>query len=153
MWRELISQLAADEEPIYGLDPGPTFSDGATLEELAAVEKHLGRSLPADLSELLSETNGVLVTFGVQLIWNTDELVKYNHPDDDSAWPFRPLHCPDDLFFFGDIDGEPFAFASGPDGSPEEHVYIAFSGYNDLEWRADTLRGYVEGWLTGKLSA
>src|SRR5262245_12038208 len=82
MWheliRELIRELTRDEQAIGDLHPGPDFFPRATPEELATVEHALGVRLPESLTELLRESNGVLVTFGQQLLWSTDELTRTN---------------------------------------------------------------------------
>jgi hypothetical protein len=78
MWRGLIQELTRDAQPIGELHPGPEFLPGATPEELTAVERELGVRLPQGLTELLGESNGVLVDFGQHLIWSTDEITRRN---------------------------------------------------------------------------
>src|SRR5690348_2462720 len=78
MWRELISELTRDIEPIHGIDPGPDFFPGATPEQLDEVERALGTRLPERLRDILGESNGVFVVFGQRLIWTTDEIIEYN---------------------------------------------------------------------------
>jgi len=78
MWRELISELTRDEQPIGDLQPGPDYAPGATPEELEAVEHCLGVRLPESLAGLLRESNGVWATFETPLIWSTDELASNN---------------------------------------------------------------------------
>lgn len=153
MWRELIRELCADMEPIADLDPGPEFFTGASPDELKAVEQQLGVALPASLKDLLAESNGVLVCFGQHLIWSTDELVRRNLEllTDPGFADYMPF---DGLLFFGDagVDGISFAFPIGRNGAMREHVFAWFPIGDSREWKAQSLRAYVEGWLTGKLT-
>ncbi|HEU5440105.1 MAG TPA: SMI1/KNR4 family protein [Ktedonobacterales bacterium] len=153
MWRELIRELCKDFEPVAHLDPGPEFFPGATPAELEAVERQLGVPLPPSLKELLDESNGVLVCFGQHLIWSTDEMVSRNielrtdpiYADD------MPL---DHLLFFGDagVDGIQFAFPISRNGLVGHHIFAWDHMEDGRQWKARSLRAYVEGWLTGKLT-
>jgi hypothetical protein len=154
MWRELIVEWTRDVEPIRDLDPGPDFFPGATADDLAKVERTLGVRLPESLTELLRGSNGVLVIFGQHLIWSTDEIARTNlemrsDPLYRESWmPF------DDLLFFGDagVDGISFAFAISQGRVDEDQVYAWYPISDERRLKAHSLRGYVEGWLSGRLT-
>jgi hypothetical protein len=153
MWRELITELTRDVEPIGDLLPGPDFFPGATPEELAAVESALGVRLPSSLIELLSESNGVFVIFGQHFIWSTDEMLQINLQMRNDLW-YRETYGPfDDALFFADAGtGDYFFFAIIQGRIQDENVYAWYPIGNERELKAPSLRGYVEGWLTGQLS-
>lgn len=153
MWRKLICELCADFEPVADLDPGPEFLPGVTPADLESVERQLGVTLPASLKELLAESNGVLVCFGQHLIWSAQEIVRRNLElrSDPGFADYMPF---DGLLFFGDagVDGISFAFPIGRNGEVREHVFAWYPIEDNREWKAQSLRAYVEGWLTGKLT-
>lgn len=153
MWRELISELCKDIEPIADLDPNPEFFPGAVPAELKGVEDRLGIGLPASLTGLLAESNGVFVHFGQHLIWSTGEIVRRNLElrTDPGFADYMPF---DGLLFFGDagVDGIAFAFPIGRNGVVGDHVVAWYPIEDSREWKAQSLRVYVEGWLTGKLT-
>lgn len=68
MWRELIERL----------DPEAEFHPPATPEKLRAVEAALGVALPADLRDMLLETNGAEVTYGTGLVWSAERITNGN---------------------------------------------------------------------------
>ena len=101
MWKEMIQQLTSD----------CTFSEPVSSGQIVAADSSLGVKMPADLRELLCETNGVEGEYGLGLVWNLDRIVEYNlmfrkNPD------FRDLYMPfDHLYFFADAgSGDQFAF-------------------------------------------
>lgn len=159
MWRELISDLTRDEQPIDeqpigDLHPGPDFHSGATSSELDAIEHALGVCLPESLQELLRESNGVQVTFGQHFIWSTDEIVRNNHAMRNDP-RYREDYMPfDHLLFFGDagVDGILFAFASIQGHINRDRVYAWYPIEDNRELKALSLRNYVEGWLSGRMA-
>lgn len=154
MWRELIGELTRDERPIGDLAPGPDFSPGATPEELEAVERALGVRLPESLEGLLRESNGVRVTFGTPLVWSADEIARTNREMRDDP-RYRETWMPfDHLLFFGGagVDGILFAFPIIGGRIGRDRVYAWYPIEDNRELKADSLRDYVEGWLSGKLT-
>jgi hypothetical protein len=153
MWRELISELTRDEQPIGDLQPGPDYAPGAMPEELEAVEHCLGVRLPESLAGLLRESNGVWVTFGTPLIWSTDELTRNNRemrddPRYQETWmPF------DHLLFFGGagVDGILFALPIIGGRIDRDRVYAWYPIEDNRVLKAYSLQDYVEGWLSGRL--
>lgn len=83
---------------------------------LAAAEQRLGRGLPAQLTALLLETDGVVGAYAKDVVWSLDRIVEQNllfwAPD-----TFPGLYMPfDPLLFFGDNGGgDQFAFVLTPE--------------------------------------
>jgi hypothetical protein len=146
MWRELITALTSDQKPIGDLHPGPGFAEGATKEQISKVELGFGVQLPESLASLLSESNGVQVSFGQHLIWNTDEILRANHREqyDQEA---------SNMLFFGDagVDGIWFGFEVIGGHTANNQVYAWYPIDKRRELKAPSLRQFIEGWLSGKL--
>ena len=153
MWRELISELTRDEQPIGDLHPGPDFFPGVTPDELDAVERALGVRLPVSLEGLLRESNGVWVTFGTPLIWSADEIARTNREMRDDPQYQETCMPFDHLLFFGGagVDGILFAFPIIRGRIDRDRVYAWYPIEDNRELKATSLRGYVEGWLSGRL--
>lgn len=151
MWRELISELTADIEPIGDLHPGPDFFLGATESEIADAERQVGIWFPDTLRDILGESNGIHVVFGTHLIWSTSEIVEYNLEMryDDYVADFKPF---DNLLFFADagVDGIRFAMTVAQ-GIAHEHILAWAPIGDERELKANSLRQYIEGWLTGAI--
>jgi hypothetical protein len=153
MWRELITELTRDDDPIGDLLLGPDFSPGAAPEELAAVESALGVRQPSSLTELLSESNGVFVAFGQHFIWSAEEMLQNNLETRNDPWRRENYKPIDHALFFGDAGiGDYFFFAIINGHIEDERVYVWYPIGDERELKAPSLRGYVEGWLTGQLS-
>src|SRR5471032_2605669 len=112
MWRAFIQSLSSD----------CTFNVPVVPETLAAAQKCLQVEFPAELVELLSESDGVQGEDGLGLVWPLERIVNDNlsfraQPD------FRELYMPFDcLLFFGDAgNGDQFAFSicAGAIGRPD----------------------------------
>jgi SMI1 / KNR4 family (SUKH-1) len=100
MWRELIERLDAEA----------TFHPQATLEQLQAVESRLGVTLPAELRDLLLETNGAEVAYGTGLVWAAEEITTRNL-DMRRAWQrgeWAGVMPIDHLLFFGELGNGDF---------------------------------------------
>ena len=154
MWRELISALTAHKQPVGGLKPGPDYFHGATPEQLDTVEQKLGVSLPDPFRDLLGESNGVLVTIGQHMIWNTDELVEDNWSGcvlPAAWWGDQTSHR---LFFFGDAgaDGIRFAFLVTEDDTVVEQIHAWYPIGRVQVQKASSLRDYIESWLSGSMT-
>jgi SMI1/KNR4 family protein SUKH-1 len=157
MWQELIEDLTAHEQPIGDLEPGPDFFRGATPAQLDVVEREIGLQLPASLRELLGESNGIFVEFGQHLIWNTDELVMYNQPPWVllvNALDWHDFPDKQRLLFFGDagVDGIRFGFPVTSENHVSEQVFAWYPIGKEQIHKASSLRDYVEGWLTTRLT-
>lgn len=95
MWRELIERLDAEA----------TFHAPAALEQLHDAESRLGVALPAELGDLLLETNGAEVAYGVGLVWSAEEIARRNL-DMRREWrrgEWARVMPFDHLLFFGEL--------------------------------------------------
>jgi hypothetical protein len=143
MWREFIQVL----------DPSATFFLGATPVELTLVETVMGIALPNELKDLLMESNGVLGTYGLRLIWSTQEIIKRNlEKRTDPA--FLDHYMPfENLLFFADAgNGDQFAFAIIQGAIKRPDIYIWNHEDDSRSWVAPSLKHYLEWWLNGKLN-
>ncbi|MFF7213930.1 SMI1/KNR4 family protein [Streptomyces sp. NPDC008238] len=108
---------------------------------LAEAERRLGRGLPAPLAALLLETNGVVGTYGKDVVWSLDRIVQQNllfwSPD-----AFPGLYMPfDPLLFFGDNSGgDQFAFVVTPD---RPDIFVWAHEDDSRLWAARDLEDYL----------
>ncbi|WP_207946675.1 SMI1/KNR4 family protein [Actinomadura sp. 7K507] len=113
----------------------------ANAAALTAAERHLGRSLPSELTGLLLETNGIVGHHGVDAVWPLEQIVEQNLQfwSDDS---FADLYMPfDALFFFGDNGGgDQFAFVQTP---PRPDVFVWEHEDDSRRWVAGSLLDYL----------
>ncbi|MBD0689093.1 SMI1/KNR4 family protein [Streptomyces sp. CBMA123] len=131
MW----TQVAADSFP------GSGFRDPARESVLAEAESRLGDELPAELTELLLESNGIVGRTGVDTVWTVERIVERNlHLRADAS--IAQLYMPfDALLFFGDNGGgDQFAFVR----TPRRPDIFAWDHESDSRsWVARDLRDYL----------
>lgn len=95
------------------------FREPAGQDALDAVEDSLGHPLPAELRELLSETNGVEGEFGLGLVWRAERIASDNlHFRADPE--FADLYTP----FVGMV-----FFADAGNG---DQFFVSLSGNNEV---------------------
>jgi hypothetical protein len=141
VWRELVQQF-------LGAQP----AEGAPTQDLQAAEAELGIGLPGELRELLSETDGVVGEYGLNLVWPLRRLVSDNlafRSNED----FRELYMPfDPLLFFGDAgNGDQFAYVVLA-GQVRSLDIFAWDHENDSRyWVVPTLRHFIEWWGSGRI--
>jgi cell wall assembly regulator SMI1 len=142
MWRELIERLYPDHE----------FGAGATPRSLAEAELRLGVSLPPDLRELLTETDGVVGSYGLGLVWPVSRIVEDNLAFRSQA-SFRDLYMPfDSLLFFADAgNGDQFAFRL-ISVLWDRYVYVWNHENDSRTWVAPSLSEYLERWSDGRIA-
>ncbi|MDX2643130.1 SMI1/KNR4 family protein [Streptomyces sp. PA03-1a] len=105
MWKETAAELL----------PDVAFRPPVDRAALAEAEQRLGRALPAQLAALLLEADGMVGTYGKDVVWSLHRIVEQNllfwSPD-----AFPGLYMPfDALLFFGDNGGgDQFAFVQTP---------------------------------------
>lgn len=126
-----------------------TFRQPATPEALQVCETRLGRPVPAELRGLLLETNGVEGDYGLELVWRAERI-----GDDNTRFrtsrDIGELYMPfDGLVFFSDAgNGDQFGVAL----SGNQEVF-AWNHENDSRvWVAPTVMGFLEEWMTGRLT-
>ncbi|MFF7239689.1 SMI1/KNR4 family protein [Streptomyces collinus] len=137
MWKEAAAEALPEVELRAPVD--------ATA--LAEAERRLRRSLPAQLTALLMETNGMVGEYGTDVVWSLDRIVEQNllfwSPD-----TFPGLYMPfDPLLFFGDNGGgDQFAFVL----TPERPDIFVWDHENDSrQWAARELEDYLHRSLSG----
>ncbi|MEV5606702.1 SMI1/KNR4 family protein [Streptomyces sp. NPDC052225] len=103
--------------------------------------------MPAQLTALLRETDGLIGEYGTDVVWPLDRIVDQNllfwSPDS-----FPGLYMPfDPLLFFGDNGGgDQFAFVL----TPERPDIFAWNHENDSRlWAARDLEDYLHRALAG----
>jgi hypothetical protein len=136
MWRNLVKRLCPDAE----------FSEPATSEAMASAERALSVELPRQLRALLSETDGVIGSYGLDVIWSIERIVQDNLAFRSNR-DFHELYMPfDPLLFFGD------------DGGGDQFAYVILAGVirnpfdifrwehetDSRTWFAFTLEQYLE---------
>ena len=90
MWKELIHQLTSECK----------FSEPVSPGRIVAADSSLRVEMPADLRELLCETNGIEGEYGLGLVWNLDRIVEENLMFRQYG-DIRDLYMPfDHLYFF-----------------------------------------------------
>lgn len=143
MWRALIASLY----------PEHSFLPGASAHEIQAVEDALDCDLPADLRELLAESNGVQGEYGLGLVWPASRMVTDNLAlrSESAGHLYMPL---DHLIFFADAgNGDQFAFAIADGSRQTRDDVFAWNPIDDGRvWVAPDLRRYLEWWSDGRIT-
>ncbi|MFJ1656272.1 SMI1/KNR4 family protein [Streptomyces sp. NPDC088337] len=137
MWKEAAAEALPEVE----------FRPPVDATALAKAERRLGRGLPAKLTALLMETNGMVGEYGTDVVWSLDRIVEQNllfwSPD-----TFPGVYMPfDPLLFFGDNGGgDQFAFVL----TPERPDIFVWDHENDSRlWAARELEDYLHRSLAG----
>ncbi|MFJ2566296.1 SMI1/KNR4 family protein [Streptomyces sp. NPDC087568] len=137
MWKEAAAEALPEVE----------FRPPVDATALAEAERRLGRGLPAQLTALLMETNGMVGEYGTDVVWSLDRIVEQNllfwSPD-----TFPGVYMPfDPLLFFGDNGGgDQFAFVL----TPERPDIFVWDHENDSRlWAARELEDYLHRSLAG----
>jgi hypothetical protein len=114
-----------------------------------ACEALLGRPKPDELRELLAETDGVEGEYGLGLVWSARRIAEDNARFRASQ-DFAELYMPfDGLVFFSDAgNGDQVGVAL----SGNQEVYVWSHEDDSRTWVASTVIGFLEEWMTGRLS-
>ncbi|MFF2780590.1 SMI1/KNR4 family protein [Streptomyces sp. NPDC058052] len=131
MWREAALEAFPEAE----------FRSPAQVAALADAEHSLGRELPAELRQLLLESNGIIGRAAVDTVWPVEQIVKQNLLFcSDTA--FAQLYMPfDALLFFGDNGGgDQFAFVQTPQ---RPDIFVWEHETDSRRWAARDLRDYL----------
>ncbi|MEU6277620.1 SMI1/KNR4 family protein [Streptomyces populi] len=131
MWRESVLEVFPDA----GLRAPVEAS------EVVAAEGRLGRALPAELKQLLLESNGVIGHTCVDTVWTLEQIVDQNL----RFWSDQTLgelYMPFDSFmFFGDNGGgDQFALVQKPQ---RPDVFVWEHESDSRRWVANNLRDYL----------
>ncbi|MET8631366.1 SMI1/KNR4 family protein [Streptomyces sp. NPDC004096] len=137
MWKEAAAEALPEVE----------FRAPVDAAAPAEAERRLGRRLPAQLTALLMETDGVVGEYGTDVVWSLDRMVEQNllfwSPD-----TFPGLYMPfDPLLFFGDNGGgDQFAFVLTP-ARPD--IFVWEHEDDSRLWAARELEDYLHRSLAG----
>ncbi|MCT4356286.1 SMI1/KNR4 family protein [Streptomyces sp. Je 1-79] len=137
MWKEAAAEAL----------PGVEFRAPVDATALAEAERRLGRGLPAQLTALLMETDGIVGGYGKDVVWSLDRIVEQNllfwAPD-----TFPGLYMPfDPLLFFGDNGGgDQFAFVLTPE---RPDIFVWDHEDDSRLWAANELEDYLHRSLAG----
>lgn len=155
-WRELVISAYAEYMTRYEWQTTPVFYEPAPQAEIANVESHIGCSLPEELREFLSQTNG----FGEETIFDDDSTAfdlgsfmfrasevadstdEFRHSDLTSNIPFQ------EMIFIGTmhVDGIYIACRSG-----EHTIYVWYPMDRAFKPMAPNLEEFLSGWISGSL--
>ncbi|MFI8326889.1 SMI1/KNR4 family protein [Streptomyces sp. NPDC085529] len=131
MWREAALEAF----------PGAGFRSPAQVGALAEAEHRLERGLPAELRQLLLESNGVIGHTAVDTVWSVERIVDQNllfRSDSSFAQLYMPF---DALLFFGDNGGgDQFAFVQTPE---RPDIFVWEHETDSRRWVARDLRDYL----------
>ena len=126
-----------------------SFKPPARAEVLSAAEVALGHALPNDLGQLLAESDGIEGEYGLGLLWSVARITRDNaHFRSDEQ--FHELYMPfDGIVFFADAgNGDQFALSL----SGNHEVYVWDHENDSRSWVASSVMGYLEGWMTGRIT-
>ncbi|MFJ4989662.1 SMI1/KNR4 family protein [Streptomyces sp. NPDC088732] len=129
------------KEAAAGALPDVGFRSPVDRTALTEAEQRLGRGLPAQPAGLLLETNGVVGTYGKDVVRSLDRIVQENllfwSPNS-----FPGLYMPfDPLLFFGDNGGgDQFAFVLTPD---RPDIFVWDHENDSRLWAARDLEDYL----------
>jgi hypothetical protein len=142
MWRRRIQSLTSKV----------TFANPATFVSIDDAEEKLGVQLPAELAEILRESDGVMGEYGLGLLWPIERIKANNVNFRDSA-DFRRLYMPFDcLLFFGDAgNGDQFAYSIVQGEVRRNDIFVWNHEDDSRTWVAPSLGVFYEWWLSGKL--
>jgi hypothetical protein len=134
MWRELVQSLSSRVR----------LSAPAQASVIARVERELGLRLPAELQQLLLESNGIEGDYGASLVWPIEAIRAQNltfraRPD------FRSLYMPFDclLFFANAGSGSQYAYAVLDGAVRRTDVYLWNHENDSRLWVAPSLQQYL----------
>jgi hypothetical protein len=141
MWRELVQRFY----------PAHAFQAGTSEAAVSEAERRLGHALPTDLRELLRESDGVLGSYGLGVVWPISRIVEDNLGFRSNA-DFRELYMPfDSLLFFGDAgNGDQFAFRL-VSVLWDKDIYAWNHEDDSRTWVARDLAQYLEWWADGRI--
>ena len=136
MWMERAAELFPEAE----------FSPPADPAAIDAIERGLGLPVPADLRDLLAETDGLRGEWGLDVIWPAARILAGNQ-DFRTFEDFAELYAPfDGLLFFGDNGGgDQFAYLAD---APAEGIFVWEHETDTRRKVADDLADYLTRVLT-----
>jgi hypothetical protein len=136
MWRELIETLNDQSA-----DPDPTleFFAPTSFDQVRYAEQMLDTAFPEELTQLLLETNGIQLAYGMGFVWSIDEIIQSNLAKrrDNTAYEAA-------LFFADAGNGDQYYYEVATGRSQSTNIHYWKHKTNDTLWVADSLRQYIE---------
>lgn len=142
-WKSFIKNISNDYHTTHP----------ATIKDIGLIKKKLNVDLPKELESLLSETDGVYDQFDCPLLWSINKIVEENLYF--REWEdFKDIYMPfDHLLFFSDAgNGDLFGYAILNGHIQREDIYVWNHEDDSRTWIASSLKEFIEGWITGKIS-
>lgn len=142
MWKDFISSLTNQYE----------FNQPLSEQGILEVENRLHIKMPDELEDLLSESNGVMGEYGLNLIWDAKRIIEDNLRFRNSS-NFKELYMPfDSLLFFGDAgNGDQFAYATLNGVISKGSIYAWNHEDDSRIWVAPSLKKFFEWWIKGQI--
>ena len=143
MWKNLASSINNKCE----------FKSAVSASAIIRAEGILNIKLPHALKECLSETNGILGEYNLNLIWPIERIESSNIEFRENI-DFKELYMPfDSLLFFGDAgNGDQFAFPILSGEVRRNDVFVWSHEDDSRTWIAPNLQHFVEWFLNGRIS-
>jgi hypothetical protein len=131
MWKEAAFQAFPEAE----------FRDPVDAAAVNAAEQRLGCALPAELRNVVLETDGIIGHYGTDTLWSLQRIVEQNLLFWSSA-TYAELYMPfDALLFFGDNGaGDQFAFVRTP---RRPDIFVWEHEDDSRRWVASGLADYL----------
>lgn len=112
------------------------------MAALADAQRRIGRGLPAELRQLLLESDGIIGHTAVDTVWPVERIAERNlffRSDRSYAQLYMPF---DALLFFGDNGGgDQFAFVQTPQRAD---IFVWEHETDSRRWVAGDLRDYLD---------
>lgn len=125
------------------------FREPATSGALSASQAELGHPLPDELRDLLAQTDGIEGEHGLGRMWSIERIAQDNQRFRSDP-TFADIYMPfDGLVFFADAGNGDQFFVSL---SGNNEVYVWNHEDDSRTWVAPTVPGYLEAWMTGRLT-
>lgn len=145
-----MSYQAILESSCHANDYRPQLQPGASEEALLALENKLGMRLPADLRELLAESDGVELQSRLDgqeyesfmcVVWPVKKIASYARKLNNRS----KKHRDEPVVFFG--PGDSAEFCCGASG----RVYAWYENDLRLVEVSPSLPAFIEAWVAGRL--
>ena len=140
-WIKTAQELSADYK----------FERPANLFAIQEAERKLGAMLPADLRELLLESDGIKGTFDLGVVWRLDEVRSQNirfRQDPQLSKIYMPF---EHLLFFGDAgNGDQYGFPLHARVASSRDVYRWDHEDDSRRWFAADLANYLRRVASGE---
>lgn len=161
-WRDIIEHAYLSRVDAKGTLSKPEFNSPATTSQIEKAEEALGVFFPGELKSLLLESDGVMDMLSVDgqyffeslwLIWPLEMMLAENQRYRDHVAKGGGNADSHGLLFFASAgtDGILFGLRLSPRGQSSCPVVAWYPMRNNATTVADSLAGYVTGWLQNQI--